>query len=160
MRKRIAIILALLAFAGIVGVIASSHRRTAPLRVAFLGYTNAHAGSGMGFFGTTKPIEVPAGLRVGLFGVTNVTSGTVARWSTCAVELRGSGSTNVWLDSFSSLGPGKGECLRVPLPTAAGGWRVMLRSSHGWKNRWNDLLIHLRFLPSGLAAQPDQVFSD
>jgi hypothetical protein len=138
------------------GLYVLNQRRIVPMKVTFLGYTNAPAGSGMGFFGANSPIEAPAGSRVGLFGVSNIGSVTVARWSTCAVEVRGAGVTNIWLDSVASLQPGQGECVRVLLPTTSGRWRVMLRSTHGWKNWWNDF----RFMPRALTAHPDQVLSD
>ena len=157
MRKRIAIAFVLLLLAVVFLLYHLNQQRVVPVKMTFLGYTNAPAGSRMGFFGVTHPIDVPAGSRVGLFGITNVDSVTVTRWSTCTVEVRGFGTTNVWLDSVASLQPGQGEYLQVPLPATKGLWRVILHSTHGWKNWWNDTFVHLRFMPS---AKPDQTFSD
>jgi hypothetical protein len=157
MRKWIAIAFVLLLLAVIIVLYHLNQRRAVPVIVTFLGYTNAPAGSRMGFFGAVHPIDVPAGSRVGLFGITNIGSATVARWSTCAVEIRGLGMTNIWLDSVASLQPGQGECLQVPLPATKSGWRVILHSTHGWKYWWNDVFIHWRFVPR---AQPDQTFSN
>jgi hypothetical protein len=135
-------------------------RRPGPVKITFLGYTNASAGSHMGFFGATAPIEAPAGSRVALIGLTNAITEPVGRWSICRVEVRGSGTTNVWLDSATVLQPGQGECLKVPLPATNGHWRLILHTTHGAKDRWIQFLNKSRFVPNFLRVGPDHTYSD
>ena len=134
MRKWIIIAFVLLVLASAFVLLSLKQQRIASVKLTFMGYTNAAAGLHVGFFGSARPIDAPVGSRVGSFGITNVGSAVLARWSTCSVEVRGFGTTNVWLDSVGSLQPGQGEYLQVPLPETKGGWRVILRSTHGWKN--------------------------
>jgi hypothetical protein len=157
MRKWIVITFVLLSLVIVFVLFTLNQQHAAPLKLTFMGYTNAPVGLRAGFFGATQPIDVPVGSRVGLFGITNVGSTMVSRWSTCIVEVRGLGTTNAWLASVASLEPGQGECFLVPLPSITGGWRVVLRSTQGWKNWWNDTVVHSRFVPS---AKPDQTFGD
>lgn len=115
-------------------------RQAAPLRLTFRGYTNA-----------------PVGSRVALFGVTNISSLKLTRWSGGAIERRGSPLTERWLGPPVTLPPGTGECLQVPAPATGVPWRIILLSSDGWKDQWNRLMVRLRFGPG---LREERTFSD
>jgi hypothetical protein len=106
----------------------------------------------------------PAGERLAIFNVTNVSERAVRQWGVYSVEQDGRGG--VIVISFSrvkrsTLNPGAFDSIAIPVPAHLHRWRVVFSvSPHGWRTDFADWLRQssgsklLPVVPSFLKAWP------
>ena len=115
----------------------NSQQSRSPLKVVFIGYTNA------------SPEEVLA-----LFTVTNGSRSVVER-NFITVLGTGPMPPNEQLLRFPTkmLKPDESEVLRIPVLTEKGGrWRLMVNSCYQWRVEWSRILSRIPFFPERLRS--------